>query len=129
VPAVTENKPTAAPEVRESAVVPVPGAMKNSWFWESYHWVKRKARIVLHIGVFAVLTVLFQVVLGSVRGWVPVAVLGVSSEAMQAFFGFGFEWEDAGDLAVNATGIAVGIFLVRWWARRRARGGTVPEVG
>jgi glycopeptide antibiotics resistance protein len=65
--------------------------------------------------------VAFVGILGSNRGWIPVAVLGLASEAMQTLFGFGFEWEDAGDLAVNALGIIAGLMALNAWQKRRSR--------
>lgn len=117
-----EEKPKDGPALDAPETTPVPGAMKQSWFWESYHWVKRKARVLLHIGVFAGLTLALVGISRSDRGWVPVALLGVSSEAMQAFFGFGFEWEDVGDLTVNGLGIAIALAVARWWTTRQGRG-------
>lgn len=104
----------------ESVHLPVPAALGDGWFWATYHWMKHKARALMHMGAFAGLTLAFLGILGSHRGWIPVAILGIASEAMQTLFGFGFEWEDAGDLSVNTLGIAIGLLVALWWKRRRA---------
>ena len=107
-------------QVSEPAGLPVPGALDGGWLMDTYHWVKRKARGLMHLGAFAALTVAFVLLLDSHRGWIPVALLGTGSEAMQTVFGFGFGWEDVGDLFVNGFGIACGLAVVGWWKKRRA---------
>ena len=111
--------PVAAPAL-ESAELPVPGALESGWFWETYRWVKSKARTLMHLGAFVALTLAFVAILDSKRGWIPVAILGLASEAMQTLFGFGFTWEDAGDLLVNALGIGIGLLLAAGWKKWRA---------
>ena len=117
------SSPTAVAPVEtpdRSPGLSVPGAMERGWFWETYRWVKMRARSLLHVGVFAILTLAFVTLLGSNRGWIPVALLGGASEAMQTLFGFGFGWEDAGDLAVNALGIGTGLLAAAAWRKWRA---------
>lgn len=111
--------PTASGAIVASAELPVPGALDGGWFSQTYRWVKKKARALMHFGVFAGLTLAFTGLLQSFRGWIPVALVGAGSEAMQTTFGFGFGWEDAADLVVNGLGIACGLLVWRWWRIRR----------
>ncbi|MFM7180838.1 MAG: hypothetical protein ACKO2G_05165 [Verrucomicrobiales bacterium] len=112
------NTPVAASPV-PAVNLPVPAAVKDGWFWETYRWAKEKARGLMHLGTFVALTLAFVAIFHSTRGWIPVAILGISSEAMQTAFGFGFEGEDMEDLAVNALGIGCGLLMVAMWRKWR----------
>ena len=123
------NPPAAAPRTahppaeppKASSGIPVPGALDSGWFWEAYRWVKSRARSLMHLAVFAALTLAFVTLLQSARGWIPVAILCFASEMMQTLFGFGFGWEDAVDLAVNGLGIAAGLLASSRWKSWRAK--------
>lgn len=117
--AAVPTTPSPAKTPDASSGLPVPGALNSGWFWETYRWVKMRARGLMHFGVFAALTLGFVAMLESKRGWMPVVILGIASEVMQTLFGFGFGWEDAGDLAVNGLGIGLGLLALAGWEKWR----------
>lgn len=97
---------------------------------------RRLAQQFVHAAVFAALSALFCLVLASRRGWWPVALLALASEAMQALFGFGFDFGDATHLAMDFLGIAAGRALyalgervvVRWLPRLRPSAPAAPPL-
>lgn len=80
---------------------------------------KKHVRPLMHVAAYAAMVMAFCLLLGNRRAWLPVAALAAGSEAMQWLWGFGFDWRDVLDLAVNTAGIAAGIAAVS----RIARGG------
>lgn len=117
---------TPAHSMAKHPPLAAPGRMDAGWFWETYTWVKQQARVVLHMLVFAGMTILLKICLGGGRAWLPVAVIAVASESMQYLFGFGFDWQDTGDLLVDAAGIAIGYFSVRRLLKRA--NSRIPQV-
>ena len=79
---------------------------------------KKYVRQLMHAAAFAAMVTAFCLLLGTRRAWLPVAALAAGSEAMQWLWGFGFDWRDVLDLAVNSAGIAAGIAIVRHIGRR-----------
>ena len=98
---------------------------------------RRIAPQFVHAAVFAALSALFCLVLASRRGWWPVALLALASEAMQAVFGFGFDFGDATHLAMDFLGIAAGRALyafgervvARWLPRPQPSAPAAPPLG
>lgn len=75
----------------------------------------RNARPLLHLLMLMAPALALILLLGPRAGASTAACVALSIEAAQTMFGYGFGWDDVGDLACDALGIA----LALWLATRR----------
>lgn len=71
-------------------------------------------RPLLHVALLFAPTLAIAWFVGTRRALVPGLLLSCSIEAAQVLFGFGFGWDDVGDLIFNGLGIAAAL-----WAHHR----------
>lgn len=85
-----------------------------------------QARPLLHMLLFTVPTLAFMLLAGRGAALVLGILLALAIELAQVVFGYGFGWGDVGDLASDAGGILLALFLGRWilaWTARKPAGG------
>lgn len=75
-------------------------------------------RPLLHIALLFAPTLVFAWCVGIRRAFILGMLLSLSIEAAQILFGFGFGWDDVGDLIYNAVGIAAALWAHHKFARR-----------
>ncbi|BCX48328.1 hypothetical protein HAHE_22360 [Haloferula helveola] len=81
----------------------------------------QKLRPLLHMLLFLGPSWLFALLTDDRRALALMAAVAVFGEAVQMLFGFGFDFEDLGDLLVDAVGIGIGIGLARLRVFKRFR--------
>ena len=97
----------------------VPGKLESGPLKKTFMLVKQNARALLHVAAFWLLSGFFVFVLRSRAAALLAVVIAFGSELMQWLYGFGFDWADIGDLAVNGIGIVGGLWLALILCRRR----------
>lgn len=75
-------------------------------------------RPLMHIGLLFAPTLAIAWLVGARGALVLGVMLSLSVEAAQTMFGFGFGWDDVGDLIFNSLGIAAALWAHRRFARR-----------
>ncbi|MGD7653533.1 MAG: VanZ family protein [Verrucomicrobiales bacterium] len=85
--------------------------------------VLRKVKQVLHVMLLLGFTVAMVVLVGEWAAVISAVLLAVGIELAQLVFGFGFDLLDVWDLAGDAIGVVLAVWVVRMaraWLRRRA---------
>jgi hypothetical protein len=114
---VAEARPPIATPVASAPAPAVPVATPERlegglfrWFLNQLPYLKRP----IHFVAFAVLTTLLALLTGNWRAIWPALTLAAFSEFCQWAFGFGFEWGDVLDLALDSAAVFAGILV---WGR------------
>lgn len=97
--------------------------LQGGWIIQAKHDLAN-ARPLMHALLLFVPTLAFTWLVGRKAAIRLALVLAVSIEAAQVAFGYGFDWVDVGDLASDAVGIALAIWVYGKMLRRlRSKGG------
>lgn len=118
--AATEPEPVAekAPEPRAfPSEAKGPPAKLAGGLLRSFMFHLPGLKIWVHFLVFTGLAAVLAGLTGSRRAAYVAGALGFTSEFCEWAYGFGVDWGDAGDLAMDATAILVGLILWKFTAR------------
>jgi hypothetical protein len=96
-----------------SGEIPVQGSV----FLKLKYWIEA-ARPLFHAMMLAVPALVFCFLAGPRRALLLCVLLALGIEGMQVTFGYGFGPDDAGDLLMDAFGIALGLFAYRYFFSR-----------
>ena len=74
-------------------------------------------RPLLHIMLFFGPALAFLILVGRKRSIVLCGLLAVGTELAQFLFGYGWDWQDAGDLTFDLAGVGLAFLTYRQMAR------------
>lgn len=114
----TPNPLPAKPLTKEtsllipSSAVPALGKIPNQgpWILQARHRLAQ-ARPLLHALLLFGPSLAWVFLLGKRPTWFLASLLSLATELAQLAFGFGFNWLDVGDLASDACGVALAIWI------------------
>ncbi|MCP5546758.1 MAG: VanZ family protein [Akkermansiaceae bacterium] len=116
MPAPASHSPEAAPVSSTSGDVPALGKLADQGdFVLKVKMYAKKARPLLHLALLTLPALALMFLLGPRPGIWTAAAVALSIEASQTMFGYGFGWDDVGDLACDALGILLAFWIWKKW--------------